>query len=349
MGILDDAIREHLDLKRQHGAEESELEGLENEAFGPADRPEATDAPPADSAPSGDSEAQTQVISPGSSLTAPAGEGDQLDKVFEGNRQEDKASTQEPPEEPSFEEHELPPSGDSEPETQEPESSQADGQDAVAAAAQTEAEPATEDPGGPDETGESETDTAGGDAGDALEMERQHLAGQPTEHYDVDAALAEEDEIDLLSESSLSDELDRALDGPDDAEKQPEPPEAEQEIEPEIAAAPEIEEPAEAPAASPGTSADQDDASELAAHEEAAGEEAAGEEAAGEEASDEEASDEEATDDETTDADAADPADADFFDQEDPLEGTPDFLEETPEHDRLWFEQKEPKDFDFGD
>ena len=31
---------------------------------------------------------------------------------------------------------------------------------------------------------------------------------------DVDAAIAEEDEIDLLSESSLSDELDRALDGP---------------------------------------------------------------------------------------------------------------------------------------
>jgi hypothetical protein len=43
------------------------------------------------------------------------------------------------------------------------------------------------------------------------------------------------------------------------------------------------------------------------------------------------------------------PDDSDFFDQDDPLEGTPDFLEETPEHDRLWFEQKEPKDFDFGD
>ncbi len=31
----------------------------------------------------------------------------------------------------------------------------------------------------------------------------------------------------------------------------------------------------------------------------------------------------------------------------DPLEATPDFLQETPEHDRLWFEQKPPKDFDF--
>ena len=75
MGILDEAIREHLELKRQHGAEETELEGLESEAFGPADRPDAT-------------EANTEVISPGSSVTVPAGEGDQLDKVFEATRQQ---------------------------------------------------------------------------------------------------------------------------------------------------------------------------------------------------------------------------------------------------------------------
>ena len=31
----------------------------------------------------------------------------------------------------------------------------------------------------------------------------------------------------------------------------------------------------------------------------------------------------------------------------DVLEDTPDFLQETPEHDRLWFEQKPPRDFDF--
>ena len=31
---------------------------------------------------------------------------------------------------------------------------------------------------------------------------------------------------------------------------------------------------------------------------------------------------------------------------EDVLRETPEFLEETPEHDRLWFEQKPPKDFD---
>jgi hypothetical protein len=39
MGILDDAIREHLELKRQHGAGDDELKQLEGEAFGPPERP----------------------------------------------------------------------------------------------------------------------------------------------------------------------------------------------------------------------------------------------------------------------------------------------------------------------
>ena len=30
----------------------------------------------------------------------------------------------------------------------------------------------------------------------------------------------------------------------------------------------------------------------------------------------------------------------------DVLEQTPEFLQETPEHDRLWFEQAPPKEFD---
>ncbi|MEA2160790.1 MAG: hypothetical protein QOD66_3170 [Solirubrobacteraceae bacterium] len=32
---------------------------------------------------------------------------------------------------------------------------------------------------------------------------------------------------------------------------------------------------------------------------------------------------------------------------DDPLEETPEFLQDTPDHDRLWFEQRPPKDFDF--
>ncbi len=48
MGILDDAIREHLDLKRRLGAEDSELARLEDEAFGPPSRPGDPDFPEAD-------------------------------------------------------------------------------------------------------------------------------------------------------------------------------------------------------------------------------------------------------------------------------------------------------------
>jgi hypothetical protein len=45
MGILDDAIREHLDLKRKHGARDAELQQLEDEAFGPPTRPDEPDFP----------------------------------------------------------------------------------------------------------------------------------------------------------------------------------------------------------------------------------------------------------------------------------------------------------------
>jgi hypothetical protein len=38
MGLLDDAIREHLDLKRRRGADPTEVEQLEREALGPVRR-----------------------------------------------------------------------------------------------------------------------------------------------------------------------------------------------------------------------------------------------------------------------------------------------------------------------
>jgi hypothetical protein len=47
--------------------------------------------------------------------------------------------------------------------------------------------------------------------------------------------------------------------------------------------------------------------------------------------------------DETQPRDAAAAAAA----EDDVLEETPEFLQETPEHDRLWFEQKPPRDFDW--
>ncbi len=45
MGIFDDAIREHLELKRHSGVDEEELKELEDEAFGPPARPGDPDFP----------------------------------------------------------------------------------------------------------------------------------------------------------------------------------------------------------------------------------------------------------------------------------------------------------------
>jgi hypothetical protein len=41
------------------------------------------------------------------------------------------------------------------------------------------------------------------------------------------------------------------------------------------------------------------------------------------------------------------PADEGPEEGEDVLDETPEFLQEAPEHDRLWFEQRPPRDFDF--
>jgi hypothetical protein len=57
MGIFDDAIREHLDLKRRQGADESELQQLEDEAFGPPARPGDPDFPE-----TGESEASVEEM-----------------------------------------------------------------------------------------------------------------------------------------------------------------------------------------------------------------------------------------------------------------------------------------------
>jgi hypothetical protein len=60
MGLLDDAIREHLDLKRRRGADPTEIDRAEREALGPVRRgPEVggDDAPAAKSEPGLDPEA----------------------------------------------------------------------------------------------------------------------------------------------------------------------------------------------------------------------------------------------------------------------------------------------------
>jgi hypothetical protein len=45
--------------------------------------------------------------------------------------------------------------------------------------------------------------------------------------------------------------------------------------------------------------------------------------------------------------DSEEPAHTHEHHEEDVLEETPEFLQDTPDHDRLWFEQRPPRDFDF--
>jgi hypothetical protein len=60
MGSLDDAIREHLELKRQHGASDDEVKRQEEEAFGRTRRP-VPDQAHADQAQSGEAPAQEDL------------------------------------------------------------------------------------------------------------------------------------------------------------------------------------------------------------------------------------------------------------------------------------------------
>jgi hypothetical protein len=302
MGILDEAIREHLELKRQHGAEDSELKQLEDEAFGEAERPgDETALDPA-------AEAPTEF------LTQPETGGEPA------SRREPPtiADLQEPPP--------LPPA-------EEPA--------AAAVEAVEEEQPALEH----EVVAEVPAATEGPDkdeiepAGPTTE-ERQAISEQPTELFDVEEELAsppspsdeeiveeeiaeprlapsdplaglaegeeaevtvegpapdDDDEYDeeddaFWNEQRLSDELDQALEAP-------------RELEPDYEDEPEIEVEREADDAEEEPEPEEEPASEAAAPRH----------------------------------------------DDDVLEETPDFLEETPEDDQLWFEQKPPKDFDFDD
>jgi hypothetical protein len=316
MGILDEAIREHLELKRQHGAGDSELQQLEDEAFGQADRPGDEQAPDPLA------EAPTQFM-----------EQPDISEGEPGRREPTIADLQEPP-----------------PPIDEPAPAQVDtpAEEAASIAAPP---PADEQP-----AMEHEIVVDAVEASGPSTEERQTIAEQPTEMFDVEeelsgppsptdeelveeeiaeprlapadplASLAETEEAEVSvqgpapddddeyddeddafwNEQRLSDELDQALEAPRAAEPEPA---AEIETEPE----PEVDQPAE--------SEEEPESEEYEASPETAEEPAPVAEAEPESS----------------------------HHEEDVLEETPDFLEETPEDDQLWFEQKPPKDFDFDD
>jgi hypothetical protein len=312
MGILDEAIKEHLELKRQHGADQSELQKLEDEAFGASERP-GTEGPASDAL----AEAPTQFMAQPETESPEEGseareEGETSATADAGESDGGVAATEEPPARGRTEIADLqePPveSTDAEQAPAE-EPSPAMEHEAISEPAVAE-EVRAEPPAAKEPQAEPPAEDAQAKADGAPSTEERHaIADQPTELYDVEAelgdaepsdsepevhALSEEDE-EFWDEKRLSDELDQALEAPvelrepDDAPA-PEPPQAEP-------PAPEPESPrADAPP-----------------------------------------------------ADKAPPTDPPRPGHEDALEETPDFLEDNPEDDQLWFEQKPPKDFDFDD
>jgi hypothetical protein len=333
MGILDEAIREHLELKRQHGADDSELKQLEDDAFGPPRRPGS------DPSPDPAAEAPTEFMSqPG------LDDGGEEAPAVEAPAPEAQPSSRREPVESFIDLQEAPElerpvaAEDEEPAADEPEEP---------AATELE-EPAAEDDERPLGTPNVE-DQPAAEHEAVLEIpsgpnteERHAIADQPTEMFDVqkefeaeeDAGTAdlpappdedlvaeeiaeprlapapdpidqddEDDEDDFFDQQRLSDELDQALEAPIEDD--------EDDAELEAAAEPEAEEEAE--------SAEHELTDRTEIHE--------------------------VVDRTEIHKVVEKPSDEDH----DALEETPDFLEESPDDDQLWFEQKPPKDFDFDD
>jgi hypothetical protein len=296
MSILDDAIREHLELKRAHGADEAELKRLEDEAFGPPGRP---------------GEADLMAEAPTEFMATPEAEAAQAEDS--GGRRINIADLQEPP--PA--DAPVPPA-----------------EDAAQASPPAEEEPALEH----EEVAEPEADAAP-EAGEAVAIEPGHsteerdaIAEQPTEFFDVEAEMGTEEAPPVEAPSPSDEEIAEA----EGAEPPLAPVEPATEIYAARAAAPadEEEEEDEEFWSDQRLSDELDQALEAPLAEE------------------DEADEEDYQDEEPAEEHEQPQAQANYdpdTGHENVLEDTPEFLEDAPEDDELWFEQKPPKDFDFDD
>jgi hypothetical protein len=310
MGILDEAIREHLELKRQHGADDSELQQLEDDAFGPPQRPGG------DATPDAESEAPTEFMSqpePGDAAAEHEPEG--ADAVEpEGETAEPPSSARRAPVEGFIDLQEAPGRDDG-PEAVEDEEPRAEEEQRAEDEEQrpppppnVEDQPAAEHeavreiPGGPNTE------------------ERHAIADQPTQMFDV------EQEFDADEEEAPVD--------------RPAPPD-------EDLVAEEIGEPRLAPPPEPI----EDDEEDFFDGQRLSDELDQALEAPIEDAEEEEAHEDEGpAEDEPADrTEVHQLPDRRPDEEHDALEETPDFLEQSPDDDQLWFEQKPPKDFDFDD
>jgi hypothetical protein len=281
MGVLDDAIREHLELKRRHGAEEAEVRRQEEEALGPARRevaPAETDADAADAqagteVPQADQEQLPEAHADEAAMLGQAPEtGVEDAPVGEAAPHADAAHHDE------LAQHETPAVRD---------------------------EPAQEEPALEAEPGVGHEESAPShDEGSALREDEPALREDEPALREDEPALREatlgdpdlEDDKDFGDETAMYDVEGEFDDEDDSAESDPF-----DGRESHSADGRRGDTPAQGFAA-----LDEDDLLE-----------------------DEDEDEGEATGD------------------VDVLEDTPDFLQETPEHDRLWFEQKPPRDFDF--
>jgi hypothetical protein len=368
MSILDDAIREHLELKRAHGADDSELKKLEDEAFGPPQRPdeidpfaeapteflatpeetaadapefgdeaarsgrrpdiadlqEAPPTPPADLAPPEiDDELSPPLDAPPPSpadaadvpLPPPPGDAPAADLEPPDDAPEPSPAEEEPPAAEHDEEH---PAGeheavvDADPPAEEPDAIVDQPTQMFDVQAHVDAEAAAEDAEPPTDLPEQpELDVRGPDA---------EVAGHPPAEAAPEEGSAE---FDFFNEQRLSDELDQALEAPL-------PPTDEHLAMPQYKDAPEPDQGGifdfeSSPSQPREERPYEDDPSQDVLRR----------------ADEAERAEEPAPDDEE-DETAFDPETG----HEDVLEDTPRFLEDAPEDDDLWFEQKPPKDFD---
>ncbi|HEX4669301.1 MAG TPA: hypothetical protein VH275_04925 [Solirubrobacterales bacterium] len=323
MSILDDAIREHLELKRAHGADDSELKKLEDEAFGPPQRPDEPDP---------FAEAPTEFL-----IAPEVGAGEQTDEPGE-RRAPNIADLQEAPEPAEAPRAEEPDDGPAEEEhpAMEHETIPDPGHSTEERHAIAEQPTELFDVEGQFEDAATESDAPSDDELIDAEMAEPRLAPvDPLAGIEASAgteseapaepAAADEDEPadefdEFFSEQRLSDELNQALEAPL----------------PDEPGAPPTE---ETPAVFIDLDDEEDAAGGVAFEDDEPAEDPAGEpETATPEAPPE------------PEDDAPPPAaPAPGSSHEDVLEDTPEFLEDAPEDDNLWFEQKPPKDFDFDD
>jgi hypothetical protein len=324
MSILDDAIREHLELKRAHGADDSELKKLEDEAFGPPQRPEEPDP---------FAEAPTEFL-----IAPEVGAGEQADEAPGGRRAPNIADLQEAPEPVEAPRAEEPGDGPAEEEHPAMEHETILDPDPGHSTEERHAiaEQPTElfDVEGQFEDAAAESDAPSDDELVDAEMAEPRLAPvDPLAGIEASAGTEPEapaepapaedepaDEFDeFFSEQRLSDELNQALEAPL----------------PDEPGAPPTE---EAPAVFVDLDDEEDNApgGEVAFEDDEPTEEPAGEH-------------ETATPEAPPEPEDDAPPPASSSEHEDVLEDTPEFLEDAPEDDELWFEQKPPKDFDFDD